>query len=157
MNHYVQILIDSLEKKKEVLNELIRLNAEQTEIIQMSPFDTNAFDENTDKKAEQIQALEKLDLGFDVNFQHCKDELLGHKEEYAEQIRYMQQLIRETIDLGSEVHAGGHRNKQLIEQQFKNERAQIKGNRTSSKAAYDYYRMMNKNTISDSMFLDHKK
>lgn len=157
MNHYVQILIDTLEKKKEVLNELIRLNDEQTEIIQASDFDTDAFDENIGKKAEQIAILEKLDLGFDVNFQHCKDELINHKEKYVEQIKHMQELIRETIDLGSTIYTGEHRNKQLIEQQFKNERAQIKGNRNNSKAAYDYYRMMNNNNIVDSVFVDRKQ
>lgn len=157
MNSYVQILVETLEKKKAVLAELIQLNAEQADIIKADSFDSAAFDENVNKKAEQIEILQKLDLGFDANFQQCKEELLNHKELYAEQIKRMQQLIRETIDQGSEVYTGEHRNKQAIEVQFKNQRGQIKGNRTNSKAAYDYYRMMNKNNVVDSMFMDHKK
>lgn len=157
MEYYIQILIETLEKKKLVLDELIRLNLEQSEIIEQPVFDENAFQENTQKKEIQLELLEKLDNGFDANFQHCKDELIGHKEKYANQIKRMQELIREIIDKGSVIYADEHRNKNQIERQFHNKRVQIKEGRSNSKAAYDYYKVMNKSTYVDSMFMDHRQ
>lgn len=154
---YVEILVETLQRKKKVLNELIRLNEMQTYLIKTDNFLDDDFDEIVAQKGEQITMLEKLDRGFDSNFAKCRDELLDNKQKYAAQIKTMQDLIKETIDLGSVVYTGEQRNKQMIEAQFTKQRANIKGNRTSSKAAYDYYKTMNHNGMSHNMFMDTKQ
>lgn len=157
MEQQLQLLIETLEKKKAVLARLIILNEEQTEILAADKFDLDTFNANTDAKAEQIEQLEKLDHGFDATFNRIREELLANQKQYAVQIKQMQKLIQETVDQGASVYTGEHRNKQMVERQFQMKRAEIKAGRSGSKAAYDYYRTMNKSKYIDSMYLDQKK
>ena len=152
----LQVLVDTLEKKKVVLAEILRLTGEQEKFISLAQPDMESFDRAVRAKEEQIAELEKLDAGFDRLFSRIREELLSHKERYANEIRRMQELIRETMDQGSEIHLREQQNKKTIEQAFFKSRTQIAKNRTANRVAYDYYKAMTSSPMGDPHFMDHK-
>ena len=80
--NYLQVMIDSLLKKKEVLETIVKLNEEQTIIIGEEDFNEDMLHDNSDKKDECISQLDKLDEGFQSLFDRIKKELDENPEAY---------------------------------------------------------------------------
>ena len=89
---YVQIMIDSLKKKVDILNQITSLNQEQKVLIQAEVLDLEAFDVTVDKKSECIDILTNLDSGFQKLYDRVKEALEGKKDTYKSQIKEMQDL-----------------------------------------------------------------
>ena len=51
---YLQILIESLEKKNEILDQVIRLDEEQAELSAHQPMDMEAYDQTMESKGKLI-------------------------------------------------------------------------------------------------------
>ena len=52
--NYLQMMIDSLNKKKDILTRIIALNEEQDKILSKPELDDNAFDANMKAKGDCI-------------------------------------------------------------------------------------------------------
>ena len=154
---YVTALEESLEKKIRVLDEIYRISRLQTEILDKKPMDFERFDAYVDDKDICIEKLNKLDEGFETLYDKIKEELLEQKAQYAGQIKHLQELIGEITDKSVAIQAQESRNKALVEKHFTRERQELGKSRISSKAAYGYYKNMNKSTVVDSHFMDQKK
>lgn len=154
--NYLQILTDSLIKKKEILTKLTELNDEQENIINQPEFDETVFNKNVDDKAELIEKLIKLDEGFNSVFERVKEQLNGNREAYASQIKDMQGLIREVTELAAQVEAKENRNKTLVQSRFAAMRKEISNGRRSTQMANTYYKNMNKLNY-EPQFMDKKK
>ena len=61
---YIKLLCDALQRKYEVLQQLMRLTEKQEEIISSEAFDEDSFLDIIDQKEEQLQTLNSLDSGF---------------------------------------------------------------------------------------------
>ena len=70
---YVQIMIDSLKKKVDILNQIAALNQEQKVLIQADVLDLEAFDAIVEKKGERIDTLTNLDSGFQKLYDRVKE------------------------------------------------------------------------------------
>ena len=90
---YVKMLEDSLVKKVELLKQLQGLNLKQREILEDYETTPEELDENIDKKSNIIDRLDKMDEGFQSVYDKIKDDLVNSKEEYAPEIKHMQELI----------------------------------------------------------------
>ena len=152
-------MLDSLQKKSEVLSDIIKKNGEQSQILKEEETDWDAFDRNADEKMELIGQLDELDEGFDQLFERVKTLLESQegKARFGEQIRKMQELIREITDKSASIQATEARNKQLVEQRFQQSRQKIGQSRNSSRIARDYYRNMQQMQVVSPAFLDNKK
>ena len=115
------------------------------------------FDTAIEEKGKLIARVNKLDEGFETLYANVAEELRSNKEAYAEQIKVLQQLVKEVTDMSVEIQAQEARNKALIEEYFAKERAGIRQNRKNSKVALDYYRSMNNTTYAPPQFMDSKK
>ena len=62
--NYLQIMIDSLEKKKKVLQDIVDYNIQQENILQEKEFDGDIFQKNMEEKSACIDILNSLDEGF---------------------------------------------------------------------------------------------
>lgn len=153
---YLQILKDSLIKKKDILTKLTELNDEQENIINQPEFDETVFNKNVDDKAELIEQLVKLDEGFNSVFERVKEQLNGNREVYASQIKDMQGLIRKVTDLAAQVEAKENRNKALVQSRFAAMRKEISNVKKSTQMANTYYKSMNKLDY-EPQFMDKKK
>ena len=142
-NAYITALRESLEKKISVLDEIIIKNKEQAELLRSDPFSFEDFDKNTEEKGVLIFRLEKLDDGFESLYARVKEELDANREQYASEIKHMQDLIREITDKSASIQAEEARNKAALEAVFKSERDRIKTGRSGVKALQSYNQAMN--------------
>ncbi len=156
-NTYVDIMLQSLKKKLQVLEEIKRLNVLQKELLEDEKADADEFDKTVEDKSKLIEQLEQLDSGFDKLFERVREELQEHKEDYKPQIAGMQEAIRKITDLSMELQAQEAKNKDLMTRKFVSVRQKAKIVRTNTKAASQYYQNMMQLNHVDPQFLDNKK
>lgn len=157
INNYLNILEDSLKKKLEVLKRIREVNEVQTEILKGESVDLEAFDQTVDEKDLYIGELTKLDEGFELLYDNVKEELVGNRQKYAEQIHCLQELITQITESSVAIQAQEARNKALVENCFRKERQNLGQSRKNSQAVYGYYQNMNNIKSAQSQFMDKKK
>lgn len=156
-NTYISILIQSLEKKLHILDEIIAKNRVQREGLEDPNLDPDDFDKTVRDKAALIEQLEGLDAGFEEVFERVKKELETNREAYREEIGKMQELIRKITDKSMLIRRQEAENKRLMEQKFAAVRRQVKEVRQSQKVVNQYYKNMMKSGYVEPQFLDNKK
>ena len=154
---YVDIMIQSLEKKIKVLEEIKKQNLQQKALLEDENAEADAFDATVESKGALIEQIMQLDSGFDKLFERVKDELNNNQEAYGEKIKKMQSLIRKITDLSMEVQTQEARNKDLMTRKFVMVRERAKAVRTNTKAASQYYQNMMQLNVIDPQFMDNKK
>ena len=154
---YMSMLIASQEKKLELLERAIELDREQEEIITGEKPDMGALDANIDAKGALIGELDRLDDGFETLYAKVRDEFINNKDAHKEEIRTLQELIKQITEKIAEVEAIEARSKMNFESFMKKKRHSIKDTKSSVKAANVYAVNMRKMNKIDSVFLDNKK
>lgn len=157
IENYLTILEESLKKKIDVLKRIQEINDIQTDILKKEPADLEAFDQTVDEKDLYIKELTGLDDGFESLYDKIKQELIGNRQKYADQIQRLQELITQITEKSVSIQAQEERNKALVESCIKKERQQLGKSRKNSKAAYGYYQNMNSKNVSQPHFMDQKK
>lgn len=156
-NTYVDIMIQSLQKKVKVLEEIKRVNLVQKELLEDEKSEADDFDKTVEDKAALIEQILQLDSGFDKLFERVQEELNANKAAYANEIKTMQSLIRQITDYSMEIQAQEARNKDLMTNKFVYVREKAKVVRTNTKAVSQYYQNMMQLNYVDPQFLDNKK
>ena len=154
---YLNILEQSLDKKIRVLDRIIEQDQIQMQQLEDPNLEPDEFDRTVEAKSELIEKLNLLDEGFEQVFDRVKAEVGDHKEAYREEIRRMQEKIRQITAKSMEIQTQEARNKSLMEQKFNAIHKQVKEIRQSQKVVNQYYRNMMKNAYADPQFLDNKK
>ncbi len=152
-----QILLQSLEKKTKLLDDMIRQNGVQEELLKEEDLDMDAFDEAINQQGFYIEELDKLDQGFETVYDRVREELLRDKARYRMEIIRMKELIQQITDKIVTLNAGNMRNKMLAENQFSRKRAAIGAGASRNKAARNYYNNMNRLNYVSPQFYDNKK
>ena len=156
--NYLTLLEESLQEKLQVMADIQQYNLKQQEIFQSDNVDIDHFDEYVEEKGKLIDRLTALDNGFESLYVKVSKELEnGGREKYKDQIKRLQQLVTEVTETSVTIQAQEARNKKLIEDFFRKEREGIRKGRQSSKAAYDYYKNMNRSNVVPPQFMDSKK
>lgn len=153
---YIDIMLQSLEKKEVVLDRIIEANVRQEAVLKNPEGDPEEFDETVETKGVLIEQLEQLDSGFQKLFDNMKEELDGQRENYAKQIEQMQIHIRSITDKSVQIQAQEARNKELMTQKFARIKEMAKQTRASSNMVNQYYKNMSKLNVVDPQFLDDK-
>ena len=154
---YVDIMIQSLDKKLQVLDRIIEMNTTQKRLLEDDMASIEDFDKTVEEKAKLIEQLDQLDSGFDKLFSRVKEVLQENKGEYADKIRMMQDGIRRITDKSVEIQAQEARNKTLMIRKFAYVKDAAKSVRTNSKVATQYYKNMMNLHYVDPQFMDNKK
>ena len=153
----LDMLEESLVKKLEILKLIQEENAHQKEILSdPQNVDFEAFDKTLDVKGDYIEQLDGLDEGFQSLFDRVKKDIGENKEQYADQIKRMQDLIQEITAASASIEAQEHRNKRLAETYFSTAREQMSSGKKSASAAFNYYQTMNNFKNIPPQFLDAK-
>lgn len=153
---YIQLLIESLRKKKQTLMWLTNVTEQQEGIITAELFDEHLFQETIKIKEEHIQNLIQLDDGFEKIYAGVQAELSEEKEKYKSEIIELKNLIAEITDMSVRLHALEKRNKLKLDFLFSEKRKNIRESRISSKTAVNYYKTMSKQHENQSIFYDKK-
>lgn len=156
IRQYVEILLESLEKKKGLLQKIQKENIKQEDAIKNNS-DIEIFDQAVTAKELLISDLEILDNGFETVYNRIKEDLQASKEAYRSEISRMQQLISEITDLSVRIQTSEQRNRKLVDGYFAYTRGKIKQAKKSVRAANDYYKSMSRTNYVDSYLMDQKK
>ena len=154
---YVDIMIQSLNKKIQVLDQIIELNLAQKQVLEDPRGEVEQFDKIVEEKGLLIEQMQHLDSGFEKLYDRVKEELQGNREAYVQKIQTMQSCIRRITDKSMEIQAQEARNRDLMIRKFTYVRETAKNVRTNSKIANHYYKSMMKLNYVDPQFMDNKK
>ena len=154
---YLSIMLQSLKKKEQVLNEIIRLDDLQKNQLTNAESEVSDFDKTVEAKSACIKQLEQLDSGFEKLYAQVSEELQDNKEQYADEIRQMQTLIRSITDKSVKIQAQEARNKDLMMQKFGVIKKHAKNVRMNSKAITGYYKTMDRTKYMDPQFMEKKQ
>ena len=154
---YIEIMIQSLSKKLQVLDAIIEQNTKQKEILENPKSTVEEFDATVDTKSALIEQMQQLDSGFEKLFERVKEELANKKENYTDSIATMQSCIRGITDKSMEIQAQEARNRDLMVRKFAFVKETAKNVRTNSKVANQYYKNMMKLNYVAPQFMDNKK
>jgi hypothetical protein len=153
----LQLLIEALQKKEKILQEILDKSRLQLQVAGEETLDTEKFDALVDDKDVLLAEMEKLDEGFDATYQRIRDELLAQKDKYKTEISALQKLIGDTIDLGAQIHTTETRTKDKLSGAILKSKRELSQKKTSARAVSDYYKISNNLKYVDSYFLDQKK
>ena len=154
---YIDIMIQSLKKKIQVLDEIMEQNTIQKMQLEDEKTEVEAFDKTMETKAALIEQLEQLDSGFEKLYDRVKEELKTERHLYTDKIKQMQECIRLITDKSIEIQAQEARNKEMMTQKFAIVRQKAKNLRKNTKAATTYYKNMMQLNYVAPQFLDNKK
>lgn len=152
-----QILLQSLEKKNQILDDIIRENALQEELLKKEELDMDALDASLDRIGEYTEMLEKLDEGFEAVYDKVRTEIMTNKSRYQSEISRMQGLIQKITDKVVKINAVRMRNQMRADAQFKKRAKEIRNAMSKTKASQNYYNSMNKLNYVSPQFYDSKK
>ena len=155
---YLQMMIESLLMKRDILQQISELNISQANMAMMdnSSFNDSEFYSNIEQKGELIDKLLELDKGFEALFERVKASIGDNKQAYSEQIKQLQGLIKEITALSVKVQAQESRNKVIVGRKFNRMKADIQNAKKSTKTASAYYKVQ-RNIDYAPQFMDKKK
>lgn len=158
---YLGIMIESLEKKQYIFNQIVEKTKFQSECISGKEHDDvnwPQFEVLMIEKESAIKKVDELDEGFDKVYLRVKNELDANKDDYKEQIKKMQELITALTDIGVTIAATEERNRQEIERIMTAAKAGIGKARKNLRATSGYITSMyGSNAAMESSQIDSKK
>lgn len=155
--NYITILLQSLEQKCGVLDEIIAENERQNAILKAPEMDLDAFEATVEKKSALIDRIGLLDSGFQKVYDHVSGTLSGERESYKAEIAAMQQWISQITDKTVKIQKQEQENRNLAEAQFANARRKVKTARDTKQVASAYRNSMAKLNVIEPHFMDKKK
>ena len=99
----------------------------------------------------------RIDRGFEAVYDRVREELIGNRERYRDEIARMQEQIQQITDKIVTINAGNMRNKTLAEKQFQKRRQAIGEGVSKNRVARNYYNSMNNLNYVGPQFYDNKK
>ena len=154
---YMKVLEESLLKKSGVLQALLEASRRQEALAEAEDFDMDAFTDTMEQKDALLEQLKELDEGFERTYEGVQQELNMHREQYADAIQRIQELIRRVTALGVELQTLEERNRAKLEIKFSKQQRELRQIKTSNKVATTYYKNMSNAPASDPYFMDQKK
>lgn len=145
---YVNIMADSLSKKRELLETLLKKTQIQAELISGKEYEDinwDHFNVLIGEKDLAINNIEVLDDGFEQVFNRMKTEIDANKSLYVSEIKSMQENIKAITDLGVAIQAAEDRNRREIERIMTKSKKEIKNAKKSLKVSTSYFNSMYKN------------
>lgn len=157
---YIHIMIDSLKKKTVILDRILAKNQLQTQCLENKDFqdvDWDIFNAAMVEKEAEIEHINEMDDGFQALYDRVSNQLADNKLQYADEIRFMQSLIRHLEEQSVQIRTGEERNRAMIEKIMGGRKKEIKHARTSLKVAANYYQSMSKAMSVNLASVDKKK
>lgn len=162
IENYLQIMIDSLDKKEELLSRIIDKNQKQYECVNGKGYeevDWDAFNLLVTEKDIAINRIVEIDDGFEETYNIIKEEVVANREKYRDKVTILKTQIGRLTDKGIRIQADEERNRQIIENIFNRTRQDIKTQRTGISVANAYYKTMSNSVVraAEISMLDTKK
>ena len=153
----MDMLQDSLKKKLDILNRIMRYQKEESDMLQSESMQMEAFDKSIHEKVVLAESIDSLDDGFEQVYDRIREEMIHNKERYAGSIRAMQNMIAEISEKNILIQAEENRLRLEVDNFAKRESALLRQKRDNGKAARSYFNNMKKLNYVGSQFMDKKK
>jgi hypothetical protein len=150
-------MIESLEKKLDVLDSISKIDKRQYECSVAKPFDMEGYNKIMDEKGVLIDELNRLDEGFTSTYEIVRKEVQDNPERYRERILKMQELVQQAVDKGVSLEALEKRNKSAMEAALSMKHKELKQRKVSKDVAMKYYKAVSKINNIDPQLLDKRK
>lgn len=158
MKKYLNILIDAINKKSNLLDQIMNIVDEQETCVAKSDFSLAYYNELMEKKGELIADIDKLDDGFTAVYARISPELKQSQIDYTDELRVLQGKVSEVSEKTTLIQAKEIRVHNTLERMLKASHPQVNYSIGKSEAALKYYKTMNKTTVAPgSIFVDTKK
>ena len=155
---YVNMMLDSLKRKQQILVFLYDCTKDQEQLLKDEDMDPDAFMQIIDAKGERIDELASIDEGFDTMFRLVKEEIEKNRESYRAEIQEMQRLISEVSELGVQIQALEQQNSSHFKTYLARHRREIHDFNMNNRTANSYYQSMaNAPKPQTSYFFDETK
>lgn len=154
--NYLQIMTDSLIKKRDILKAVVELNITQEHLLNATEFDGDSFQKNMEEKSKCIDELNSLDEGFQIIYDRIRQDVEEYKANYKTEIIRLQELIKEVSGLSATIQSQEIRNKVRAENKFRQLRQDNKTAKRSVSMVNKYYKNMSR-VSQEPQFMDKKK
>lgn len=155
--NYVQILIDTINKKEETLRRILEITEEQEQISKAEVYDSDRMEKTLNDKEIQISRLNYLDEGFQSVYDRVSFKIRNHIEDYKDDILVLQDKIRVCTELGNAIHVLEERNRNRLGILFSKAKKEYSVSKNKANVAQNYFKTMNNSKIMDAYFVDKKK
>lgn len=156
MKTYLRALVISLEKKEQVLTNLISITKKQKIALESQPPSVEQFKSEVSKKEELIKEIKELDVQFESLYQKVIGYVRNEISEFTMEIQKMQKMIPIVVELGVTLRGLEQHNKMKLELISATKGHEAVNMKKSSKSVADYYRAIHSLKDNKSC-LDQKK
>lgn len=160
MDKYLNILIDALNKKDEILDQISANVDEQERLIgsDITSEGVNEYNRLMEIKGTLIESLNKLDDGFIAVYERISPELKKSPTDYTKQIKTIQNKITSIGEKTALIQAKEYRVHTLLSRLSTVKRGKQSTVIPKSHVAQKYSEIMNKTAAgTSSIFVDTKK
>lgn len=158
MKQYLNILVDAVNKKENILDQIRLLVDRQEECISSEKFSLEEYNRIMEEKGALIASLDKLDDGFTAVYARVSPKLREDPLPYVDQIKTLQNLIAGVSEKTALIQAKEMRISKMIERMVKAEHVDGVSVTSKSDAARKYASVMNRtNVMPGSIFINKKK
>lgn len=149
---YVGMLLQTLQKQEETLREVLTVTKAQSKLADSDIFDEDRFQDTLNQKEILISRLNSLDDGFASVYGRVRNVIMQEKDNYRDEIRRMQELIKSCTDLGVEIKVLEERNRDKLAKCFSQKHKTYGARLTAATVASKYHQTMNSGQISGSNY-----
>lgn len=157
INNYLQLMIESLQKKDKVLEDIKAIVLNQAEILSADVIDQTAFDNSMARKSDLINELDRLNDGFEKIYDRIKDALIADKDKYSSYIKQLQSLIATVSEKSILIQTMEERNRAKADSFFKSRQQEIKSLKRSNSVARSYQQTMSGQAYTEAYRFDTNK
>lgn len=154
---YLNILISSIQKKEQCLQEILEYSNQQGEILAQQDPDLEALDALVLKKAPLIEEINRLDEGFSTLFQRVEQTVKQDSKAVQLEINKLQNLIRSVTDLSTRIQAKEQNNRLKMEMALASKKEAIRDFQLQSKTTDSYHKSQYGYAQGEAYFIDKKK
>lgn len=155
--NYVQVLIDTMEKKEETLRRILEVTRQQEEISKKETYDSDAMEKTLNEKEILISRLNYLDEGFQSVYDRISSELRNHIDRYRESLQVLQDKIRICTQVGNEIRVLEERNRSRFQVLFSQVKSEYSTSKNRASVAQNYFKTMNNSKVMDAYYVDQKQ
>jgi len=154
MQQYLKDVEEILERKLEVLSEIIIIDEEELKTLSDSSMPIDQLDSYLEEMAAKTEELNELGESFDKAFSLIDKNQIDNMSQVAIHIKELNSIINDKI---VKVQALEKELMEKMQEYLRLKRIEVGEGRNSSKAAMNYYKVQNNATFVDPQFMDDKK
>jgi len=159
---YVEMLIDILAKKNDLLDEILELIYKQEKILnfdsEIEKFKVDEFRDTLEEKERLIKELSHADSGFERIYDKVAEVFFIHKELYQDEITRMQGYINVITEKSISIKTCEVRNKTRLDEILEDKKGEVKEYYYNKRNIDNYTEsMLEKELKGKSYFIDKKK